>query len=148
MAETYTLTRKESFLNDNKISNISKTYPSLESFEGLDISKSGDKNVHLMAFNESFFTNEVSEKYTKITNSPTLGEVKEEYDLSDLTKVVYHETKAHIEDRTGDADQDHKKLGESKFQGYITPNSPMDLFDKQLIKIIQLQNEEKYKSKK
>ncbi|WP_294223847.1 DUF6443 domain-containing protein [uncultured Chryseobacterium sp.] len=148
MAETYTLTRKESFLNDNKISNIGKTYPSLESFEGLDISKSGDKNVHLMAFNESFFTNEVSEKYTKITNSPTLGEVKEEYDLSDLTKVVYHETKAHIEDRTGDADQDHKKFGESKFQGYITPNSPMDLFDKQLIKIIQLQNEEKYKSKK
>lgn len=110
--------------------------------------KSGSKNIHLMAFNESFFTNETPEKYTKITNSPTLGEVKEEYDLSDLTKVVYHETKAHIEDGTGDADQDHKTLGESKFQGYVRPNSPMDIFEKQLIKIIQIQNAERYKDKK
>jgi RHS repeat-associated protein len=148
MAETYTLTRNESFLNNDKISSIGKVYPSLESFEGLDISKSGSKNVHLMAFNESFFTNETPEKYTKITNSPTLGEVKEEYDLSDLTKIVYHETKAHIEDRTGDADQDHKTLGESKFQGYVRPNSPMDIFEKQLIKIIQIQNAERYKDNK
>lgn len=101
-----------------------------------------------MAFNEDFFPNVASEKYTKTTISPTLGEVKEEYNLSDLSKVVYHETKAHIEDRTGNADDDHKKLGESKFQGYIKPNSPMDIFEKQLIKIIQIQNAEKYNDKK
>ncbi|WPO81507.1 RHS repeat-associated core domain-containing protein [Chryseobacterium sp. JJR-5R] len=147
-AETYTLSGNESFVKNNTISNIGKTYPSLGSFEGLDVSKSNGKNVHLMAFNEDFFPNTASEKYTKITISPTLGEVKEEYDLSDLSKVVYHETKAHIEDRTGNADDDHKKLGESKFQGYIRPNSPMDIFDKQLIKIIQIQNAEKYHDKK
>jgi len=147
-AETYNVSGNESFIKDGKVGDIGKIYPSLESFNDVDISKSTGKAVHLMAINESFFPNEASDSYVRTTNSPTLGEIKYEYTLSDLSKVVYHETKSHIEDTTGDADADHKKLGESKFQGYIRPNSPMDIFEKQLIKVIQIQNEEKYNNKK
>lgn len=142
-AETYTITGTESFIKNGKVDGVSKPYPSMGSFEGVDISKSKEKKVHLMAFNEAFFQNEASEKYTKTTESVTLGTVTEEYNLEDLTKVLYHETKAHIEDATGDADADHKKLGESKFQGYIRPNSPMDIFEKQLYQVVRAMNENK-----
>ena len=92
-AETYTLSGDESFVKDGKIGNISKIYPSLDSFNNVDVSKSGDKKIHLMALNESFFPNEASDKYTKTVNSPTLGEITSEYELSDLSKVIYHELK-------------------------------------------------------
>lgn len=74
-AETYTITGTESFIKNGKVDGVSKPYPSMGSFEGVDISKSKEKKVHLMAFNEAFFQNEASEKYTKTTESVTLGTV-------------------------------------------------------------------------
>ncbi len=147
-AQTYNIEGNENFIKEGKVSGISKPYSAMSSFEGVDISQSANKKVHLMAINESFFPNEASEKYSKVTESPTLGAVKEEYSIGDLTKVVYHEIKAHIEDGTGDADKDHQSFGESTFQGYIRPGSPMDLFDQQLTKTIRTENEKKYEQKK
>ncbi|BEV03451.1 RHS repeat-associated core domain-containing protein [Chryseobacterium gambrini] len=147
-AETYSLTGDESFVKDGKINDIGKTYSAMESFDGVDISKSGDKQVHLMAINESFFPNKASDTYSKSEVTSSGKTLTSQYDLSDLTKIVYHEFKAHIEDRTGDADKDHKKFGESSFKGYIRPNSPMDTFEKQLIKVVRTLNEKKYNAKK
>ncbi|MCF2220370.1 RHS repeat-associated core domain-containing protein [Chryseobacterium sp. PS-8] len=147
-AETYSLTGDESFVKDGKINDIGKTYSAMESFDGVDISKSGDKQVHLMAINESFFPNKASDTYSKSEVTSSGKTLTSQYDLSDLTKIVYHEFKAHIEDRTGDADKDHKKFGESSFKGYIRPNSPMDIFEKQLIKVVRTLNEKKYNAKK
>ena len=65
-----------------------------------------------------------------------------------MTKTVYHEFKAHIEDRTGDAVKDHKNFGESTFKGYVRPNSPMDKFENQLTKVLRTINEKKYNEKK
>lgn len=135
------MTGDESFVKDGKINDIGKTYSAMESFDGVEISKSGDKQVHLMAINESFFPNVASDTYSRSEVTSSGKTVTSEYDLSDLTKIVYHQFKAHIEDRTGDADKDHKKFGESTFKGYIRPNSPMDTFEKQLIKAVRTLNE-------
>ncbi|MDR6545749.1 hypothetical protein J2810_001797 [Chryseobacterium rhizosphaerae] len=145
--ETYTVAGDESFIKAGKIEGISKIYSSMDSFEGVDISKSGDRKVSLIAFNESFFPSESSESYTKTTETTTLGTITEEYDQTDLAKAVYHEIKAHVEGRTGDAEKDHDNLGTSTFTGYIKPNSPMDKFSKQLTKILREENEKKYDKK-
>ncbi|MBB6368950.1 RHS repeat-associated core domain-containing protein [Chryseobacterium shigense] len=147
-AETYSLKGDEKFVKDGKIDGIGKTYSAMETFEGTDISGSENKQVHLMAINESFFPNEASDSYSKSEVTSSGKTVTSEYNLSDLAKTVYHEFKAHIEDRTGDADKDHKKFGESTFKGYIRPNSPMDTFEKQLIKVVRTLNEKKYNEKK
>jgi len=49
------LTGDESFVKDGKVNDIGKTYSAMESFDGVDISKSGDKQVHLMAIMNLFF---------------------------------------------------------------------------------------------
>ncbi len=147
-AETYSLAGDESFVKDGKVNDIGKTYSAMESFDGVDISKSGDKQVHLMAINETFFPNEASDSYSRSEVTSSGKTVTSEYNLSDLTKIVYHEFKAHIEDRTGDADKDHKNFGESTFKGYVRPNSPMDKFENQLTKVLRTLNEKKYNEKK
>jgi hypothetical protein len=122
---------------DGKVS-IPSGYVNSSEFNNLDISKSGDKKVHLVSLNENYFkgNNSDSTYSTKRTddagNSKTVG-----YSNYDLAEAIYHEIKSHIEDSTGGADGDHIKYGADGFKLIVprTPGSPAEMIMNQLIQV-------------
>ncbi|MCJ7932430.1 MAG: hypothetical protein MUW56_02025 [Chryseobacterium sp.] len=147
VAETIKDVKSMGFVKDNKVS-IPEVYSNMSEFSGLDISKSGDKNVHLISLNENFFKEENSDSRYSATiinsdgDSKTIG-----YNNYDLAEAIYHEGKAHIED--GDiesADTDHVKYGADSFKLIAprAPGSPSETITNQLIEV----REETKKKKK
>ncbi|MDC8104531.1 RHS repeat-associated core domain-containing protein [Chryseobacterium sp. B21-037] len=122
---------------DGKVS-IPEGYSNSSEFNNLDISKSGDKKVHLVSLNENYFKENSSDSRYSAThmddegNSKTIG-----YNNYDLAETIYHEIKSHIEDATGDVDQDHTKYGSSAFRltAPTTPGSPAETIINQLVKV-------------
>ncbi|MGV0829350.1 DUF6443 domain-containing protein [Empedobacter brevis] len=97
-AATGTNAQGTSLTNKNKF-NISgnEGYENFSSFEGVDISRSKNKNIHLISFN-------------------TIAFLQDESDLMpdqkyDLAEAIFHELKAHIDLFSKDGDKEHKDYG-------------------------------------
>ncbi|MCQ4142486.1 hypothetical protein NOM92_21545 [Chryseobacterium sp. EO14] len=131
------------FVKDGKVDGIGDIYPNASVFEGVDISKSESKNVHLVSLNENFFQESTPETYSTSINIKG-KEIGITYNKYDLAEAVYHEIKAHIEDRdtvTRNADVDHNNYGGSYFKlnskriegspAGIIKNQLMDLKEKE-----------------
>ncbi len=137
VAETIANVKTMGLAKDNKIS-LPEGYTNSAEFNNLDISKSGDKNVHLVSLNETYFQEENNDSRYNIKsvdeegNSKTFG-----YNNYDLAEAVYHEVKSHIEDATGNEDADHIKYGADTFKLIAprTPGSPSETIMNQLIKV-------------
>ena len=62
----------------------------------------------------------------------------------------YHELKSHIEDSTGDVDEDHIKYGTDSFKLIAprTTGSPSDVITNQLLKVREENKNKKNEKKK
>lgn len=137
VAETIANIKNTGLTKDNKIS-LPEGYTNSAEFNNLDISKSGDKNVHLVSLNEEYFKEKNNDSRYNIKsvdengNSKTFG-----YNNYDLAEAVYHELKSHIEDTTGNEDADHIKYGADAFKLIAprVPGSPSEIIMNQLIKV-------------
>jgi RHS repeat-associated protein len=117
-----------------------------DEFNDLDVSQSKDKKVHLISLNENFFKKDSSDKNYTTTIGTDEDSFSIKYDNYDLAEAVYHEFKAHIEDRTPEAEQDHINYGSSYFKlnGSRTSGSSAELIKNQLVKLRE--DEKKQKS--
>ncbi|MDP9960051.1 RHS repeat domain-containing protein [Chryseobacterium lathyri] len=145
VAEAINDVKSMGFAKDGKVS-IPSGYTNSSEFNNLDISKSGDKKVHLLSLNENYFKENSSDSRYKAThtddegNSKTVG-----YSNYDLAETIYHEIKSHIEDSTGEADGDHIKYGADAFKLIAprAPGSPAETIMKQLIQVRENAKKEK-----
>jgi uncharacterized protein RhaS with RHS repeats len=122
---------------DGKVS-IPSGYVNSSEFNNLDISKSGDKKVHLVSLNENYFKGNNSDSRYSTTRTDDAGNSKTVgYSNYDLAEAIYHEIKSHIEDSTGGADGDHIKYGADGFKLIAprTPGSPAEMIMNQLIQV-------------
>ena len=127
---------------DGKVS-IPEGYSNSSEFNNLDISQSGDKNVHLISLNENFFKENSSDsRYTTTLTDDKGNEKKVGYSNYDLTESVYHEMDAHIENTTGDADADHTKYGADGFK-LIAPRASGSSSETIVNQLVQVREEEK-----
>ncbi|BEV03449.1 RHS repeat-associated core domain-containing protein [Chryseobacterium gambrini] len=137
VAETVNDTRAMGFIKNETLS-IPESYNNFSEFNSLDISKSGDKKIHLVSLNENFFKEESSDlKYTATFTDDEGNSKSIKYNNYDLSETIYHEIKAHIEDSTGDSDQDHVKYGTTAFRltAPTTSGSPAEKIINQLVKV-------------
>ena len=135
------------FVKDGKVKSIGDVYPNASVFEGVDVSKSGDKNVHLVSLNENFFQESTPDTYSTSINIKG-KEVGLTYNKYDLAEAIYHEFKAHIEDRdtvTRDADVDHNNYGGSYFKLNTErkEGSPASIIKNQLIDLKEKETKKK-----
>ncbi|WP_079242216.1 DUF6443 domain-containing protein [Chryseobacterium indologenes] len=144
IAETVRDVKSMGLVKDGKVS-IPEGYSNMSEFNNLDISQSGDKNVHLISLNENYFKEKNNDLRYSVKhvdgegNSKTIG-----YSNYDLAEAIYHEGKAHIEDGT-DADTDHVKYGTKSFK-LSAPRelgSPSDIIVNQLVKVREDAKKEK-----
>ncbi|MGG5207300.1 RHS repeat domain-containing protein [Chryseobacterium sp. MIQD13] len=145
VAETIADVKSLGLAKDGKVS-IPEGYSNASEFNNLDISQSGDKNVHLISLNENFFKEKSSDSRYNATFKNKQGvEKKTGYSNYDLAESVYHEMDAHIENRTGDADMDHTKYGSEDFK-LIAPRAPGTNSDKIVNQLVNVREEEKKKT--
>nr|WP_317741914.1 RHS repeat-associated core domain-containing protein [Chryseobacterium soli] len=145
VAEAINDVKSMGLAKDGKVS-IPEGYTNSSEFNNLDISKSGDKKVHLVSLNENYFKEEASDSRYSATrtddegNSKTVG-----YNNYDLAEAIYHEIKSHIEDSTGGADGDHVKYGADSFKLIAprAPGSPSETIMNQLIQVREDTKKEK-----
>lgn len=137
VAETIANVKTMGLVKDNKIS-LPEGYTNNAEFNNLDISKSGDKNVHLVSLNEKYFQEKNNDSRYNIKSVDEEGNPKTfGYNNYDLAEAVYHELKSHIEDATGNEDADHIKYGTDAFKLIAprAPGSPSETIMNQLIKV-------------
>lgn len=146
VAETIKDVKSMGFVKDGKLS-LPEVYNNSSEFNNLDISKSGDKKVHLMSLNENYFKEKNSDSRYSAThiddedNSKTVG-----YSNYDLAETIYHEGKAHIEDGDiANADADHIKYGADGFKLIAprAPGSPAEVIMNQLLQVREDTKKEK-----
>ena len=140
----YAYVNRQGFINKGKlnISQFYKDYPytkDFSSFEGLDISKSIGKNVHLISINDESMDEE--------------GKLNK-YTFNGLAYKIFHEIDAHVEKYQGaDADKEHdshgypvktKKVINDKEVDAYTIKKGSDAY-KMIIELIKLKNKEEKK---
>lgn len=145
VAETLTNIKSLGFAKDGKVS-IPKGYSNSSEFNNLDISQSGNKNVHLISLNENFFKEKSSNsRNSAIVEDGTGNKIKIGYNNYDLAEAVYHEMDSRIENTTGDADKDHKIYGSEDFK-LISKREAGSNSEKIVNQLVQVREEEKKKS--
>jgi len=145
VAETIADVKSMGLTKDGKVS-IPEGYSNSSEFNNLDITQSGDKNVHLISLNENFFKEENSDSRYSATYKNKRGTEKTTgYSNYDLAETVYHEMNAHIENRTGDEDTEHTKYGTDGFK-LITPRTPGTDSEKIVNQLVNVREEEKKKN--
>jgi hypothetical protein len=145
VAEALNDVKSMGLAKDGKVS-IPEGYGNSSEFNNLDISKSGDKKVHLVSLNENYFKENNSDSRYSATNTDDSGNSKTiGYSNYDLAETIYHEIKSHIEDSTGGADGDHIKYGADAFKLIAprAPGSPAETIMNQLIKVREDAKKEK-----
>ena len=142
VAETLTDIKSLGLAKNGKVS-IPEGYSNSSEFNNLDISQSGDKNVHLISLNENFFKEKRSDSRNSAIVEDGLGnEIKIGYNNYDLAEAVYHEMDSHIENTTGDADKDHKIYGSEDFKLISTREAGSN--SKKIVnQLVQVREEEK-----
>ena len=144
VAETLTDVKTLGLAKNGKVS-IPEGYSNSSEFNNLDISQSGDKNVHLISLNENFFKEKSSDlRNSAIVEDGSGNEIKIGYNNYDLAEAVYHEMYSHIENTTGDADNDHKIYGSEDFK-LISPRKAGSNSEKIVNQLVQVREEEKKK---
>jgi RHS repeat-associated protein len=145
VAETITDVKSLGLAKDGKVS-IPEGYSNSSEFNNLDISQSGDKNVHLISLNENFFKENSSDSRYSATFENKQGvEKKTGYNNYDLAEAVFHEVDSHIDKTTGDPDKDHKIYGSEDFK-LIAPRASGTNSEKIVNQLVQVREEEKKKT--
>ncbi|MCI3938911.1 RHS repeat-associated core domain-containing protein [Chryseobacterium aahli] len=142
VAETISDAKSKGFvkLSTNKviISKDNPTFKNSAEFNDLDVSQSNGKKIHLISLNENFFKKDGNNEGYNTTVDVDGESNSVKYDNYDLAEAVYHEIKAHIEDRLdASAEEDHINYGSTyfKLEGKRTPGSPAEIIKKQLINL-------------
>lgn len=96
IAETVRDVKSMGLVKDGIVS-IPEGYSNMPEFNNLDISQSGDKNVHLISLNENYFKEKNNDLRYSVKhvdgegNSKTIG-----YSNYDLAEAIYMKVKKHI----------------------------------------------------
>jgi hypothetical protein len=144
VAETITDVKSLGLAKDGKVT-IPEGYSNASEFNNLDISQSGDKNVHLISLNENFFKeNNSDSRYSATVEDGEGNETKIGYSNYDLAEAIYHEIDAHIENTTGEVIADHEKFGSANFK-LISPREPGSNSEKIRDQLVKVREEEKNK---
>lgn len=109
----------------------------LDEFNGVNVSQSKGRKIHLISLNENFFKEDGSDGEYSTTIEADGDSHSIKYNNYDLAEAVYHEMKAHIEGDAGGAEQDHINYGSTYFRldRKRTPGSPAEVIQNQLIKL-------------
>lgn len=145
VAETIADIKTLGITKNGKVS-IPEGYVNMSEFNNLDVSQSGNKNVHLISLNENFFKENSTDSRYSVTFENKAGVKKKMvYNNYDLAESIYHEMDSHIENRTGDPDLDHTKYGSGDFK-LAAPRVPGTNSEKIVNQLVQLREEEKKKT--
>lgn len=145
VAETIADVKSLGLAKNGKVS-LPEGYSNSSEFNNLDISQSGDKNVHLISLNENFFKESSSDsRYSAAIEDGEGNGIKIGYNNYDLAESIYHEIDSHIENKTGDQDKDHKIYGSADFK-LVSKRDAGSNAEKIVNQLVQVREEEKKKS--